>query len=137
MVSDATGLIDTQAPEDSVRSWFWWPFDETSSPHSFLKHSRNTVPRDTVVQGTGSGPLKHSAVEGAADSHPDMVWSEQGQPVCRTLLSTEEQERRRWSGAWNTWAEKGQHTGCLKWGLAGLGNTEPMAVISLVGRGGG
>lgn len=95
MVSAATGLLDIQAPEDSVRSRFWWPLDETSSPHSFLRHSRNTVPRDTVVQETGSGPLKHSAVEGATDSHPDMVRSEQGQPVCRTLLSTEERGRRR------------------------------------------
>ena len=76
-------------------------------------HSSNTPEHRAEGRGgagSGSGPLKHSAAEGAADSHPDMVRSEQGQPVCRTLPSTEEGgRRRRWSGAWNTWAEKGQH----------------------------
>ena len=70
-------LHNIQAPEDCWRSPFWWPFDETGSPHSFLKPSQNTVPRDPAVKGAGSGPLKPSAEVGAMDSNPDMVRSGQ------------------------------------------------------------
>lgn len=60
-------LHDIRAPEDCWRNLFWWPFDETGSPRSFLRHSQNTVPRDPAVKRE----------VGAVDSDPDVVLSGQ------------------------------------------------------------
>ena len=69
-------LHDIRAPEDCWRSPFWWPFDETGSPRSFL--TLRTLSQGTQqLRGAGSGPLKPSTEVGAVDSDPDMVLSGQ------------------------------------------------------------